>query len=40
MQVMNQLAFKGQSCEALELYEKVLGGKIAVMNTFGDRDAK
>ena len=40
MQVMTQLAFKGQCRQAFELYEKVLGGKIAVMNTFGGSDAK
>lgn len=40
MQVMTQLAFNGQCREAFEMYEKVLGGKIAVMNTFGDSDAK
>lgn len=40
MKVMTQLAFKGQCREAFELYEKVLGGHIAVMNTFGDSDAK
>ena len=40
MPVMTQLAFKGQCREAFELYEKVLGGKIAVMNTFGGSDAK
>lgn len=40
MQVMTQLAFKGQCREAFELYEKVLDGKIAVMNTFGGSDVK
>lgn len=40
MQVMTQLSFKGECREAFELYEKVLGGKISVMNTFGDNDAK
>ena len=40
MRVMTQLAFKGQCREAFELYEKVLGGKISVMNTFGGSDAK
>ena len=40
MQVMTQLAFNGQCREAFELYEKVLGGKITVMNTFGGSDAK
>ena len=40
MQVMTQLAFKGQCREAFEFYEKVLGGKFAVMNTFGGSDAK
>lgn len=38
MQVMTQLAFNGQCCVAFELYEKVLGGKITVMNTFGGSD--
>ena len=28
MQVMTQLAFKGQCRQAFEFYEKVLGGKI------------
>jgi PhnB protein len=37
--VMTQLAFKGQCREAFELYERVLGGKITVMNTFGGSDA-
>ena len=36
--VMTQLAFKGQCREAFELYERVLGGKITVMNTFGGSD--
>ncbi len=40
MKVMTQLAFNGQCRQAFELYEKVLGGKTAVMNTFGDVDAK
>jgi PhnB protein len=40
MKVMTQLAFNGQCRQAFELYEKVLGGKITVMNTFGDVDAK
>ena len=40
MQVMIQLAFKGQCRQAFELYEKVLGGKITVMNTFGGSDIK
>ena len=35
MQVKTQLAFKGQCREAFELYEKVLGGKILVMNILG-----
>ena len=38
MQVMTQLAFNGQCRVAFDLYEKVLGGKIAVMNTFGSSD--
>ena len=40
MQVMTQLAFNGQCRQAFEQYEKVLGGKVAVMNTFGDSDVK
>ena len=40
MQVMTQLAFKGQCREAFELYEKVLGSKISVMNTFGGSNVK
>ena len=40
MQVMTQLAFKGQCREAFELYEKVLSGRISVMNTFGGSAAK
>jgi hypothetical protein len=40
MQVMTQLAFRGQCRQAFEHYEKVLGGKITVMNTFGGNDAK
>jgi PhnB protein len=40
MKVMTQLAFNGQCRQAFELYEKVLHGKIAVMNTFGNSDAK
>ncbi len=39
MQIMTQLAFRGQCRQAFELYEKVLNGRIAVMNTFGDNDA-
>lgn len=39
-QLMTQLAFKGQCRQAFELYERVLGGKISVMNTFGGSDAK
>ena len=40
LQVMTQLAFKGQCRKAFEFYEKVLDGKIAAMNTFGASDAK
>ena len=40
MQIMTRLAFNGQCREAFELYEKVLGGKITVMNTFGGSDGK
>ena len=40
MQLAPQLAFRGQCRQAFEHYEKVLGGKITVMNTFGDNDAE
>lgn len=40
MKVMTQLAFNGQCRQAFEHYEKVLGGKINVMNTFGGSDIK
>ncbi len=40
IRVMTQLAFRGQCRQAFERYEKVLGGRIAVMNTFGDNEAK
>jgi PhnB protein len=40
MQVMTQLAFRGQCRQAFEQYEKVLGGTTTVMNTFGGNDAK
>jgi PhnB protein len=40
MKVMTQLAFNGQCRQAFELYARVLGGKVAVMNTFGGSDAK
>jgi PhnB protein len=40
MKVMMQLAFNGQCRQAFEQYEKVLGGKITVMNTFGGNEAK
>ncbi len=40
MQVMTQLAFNGRCREAFELYEKVLGGELTVMNTFGGSDIK
>lgn len=39
MQVAPKLAFGGQCRQAFERYEKVLGGKITVMNTFGDDNA-
>ena len=39
MQIAIQLAFNGTCRQAFELYEKVLGGKITVMNTFGGNDA-
>lgn len=39
MKVMTQLEFDGNCREAFEAYEKILNGKIAVMNTFGDNDA-
>jgi uncharacterized glyoxalase superfamily protein PhnB len=40
MKVMTQLAFNGLCRQAFEHYEKVLGGKISVMNTFGGSDIK
>lgn len=40
MQIMTQLAFGGQCRQAFEFYETVLGGRISVMNTFGDSAAK
>jgi PhnB protein len=40
MQIMTQLAFRGQCRQAFEHYAVVLGGKISVMNTFGGNDAK
>ncbi len=40
MQIMTQLAFNCQCREAFELYEKELGGKINVMNTFRGSDVK
>ncbi len=40
MQIMTQLAFRGECRQAFEHYEKVLGGSISVMNTFGGNDAK
>ena len=40
IQVMPQLAFRGQCRQAFEYYEQLLGGKITVMNTFGGNDAK
>lgn len=40
MKVMTQLAFNGQCRQAFEHYEKVLGGKITVLNLFGDSDAE
>ena len=39
IQIATQLAFNGQCRLAFEQYEKVLNGKIIVMNTFGDNDA-
>jgi PhnB protein len=39
MKISVQLAFNGQCRQAFEFYEKVLGGKITVMNTFGGNDA-
>jgi PhnB protein len=35
-----QLAFRGQCREAFQSYEKALGGKIAVMNSFGENNAE
>ena len=40
MQIMTQLAFGSQCRRAFEFYAKVLGGRISVMNTFGDSVAK
>ena len=40
MQLAPQLAFCGQCRQAFEHYEKVLGGKITLMNSFGDNDAE
>jgi PhnB protein len=40
IQVMTQLAFRGECRPAFAYCEKVLGGKITVMNSFGDNDAK
>ena len=40
VQVMTQSAFRGQCCQRSSCTKKVLGGKIAVMNTFGGSDAK
>jgi PhnB protein len=40
LELAPQLAFRGQCREAFEHYEKVLGGKITVMNTFVDNDAE
>jgi PhnB protein len=36
MKMMPQLAFNGQCREAFEQYERILGGKITVMNAFGE----
>jgi PhnB protein len=38
MQVAAQLAFNSQCREAFEQYEKLLGGKITVMNSVGESD--
>ena len=40
MQIMTQLAFGGQCRQAFEFYETVLGGRISMMNAFGDSAAK
>ena len=40
MQIAPQLAFRGQCREAFEFYKIVLGGEIAVMNSFGENDAE
>lgn len=40
MQIRAQLAFGGNCRQAFQFYERVLGGRISVMNTFGDNDAK
>ena len=36
MKLMPQLAFNGQCRQAFEHYERILGGKITVMNAFGE----
>jgi hypothetical protein len=36
MKLIFQLAFNGQCREAFEQYERILGGKITVMNAFGE----
>ena len=38
--ISTQLAFNGQCRESFDLYERVMGGKIAVMNTFGGSEIK
>lgn len=40
MQLSTQLAFDGQCREAFEHYARVLGGKITVMNLFGENSDK
>ncbi len=40
MQIITQLALGGQCRQAFEFYASVLGGRITVMNTFGDNAAK
>lgn len=40
MKIMTQLAFDGSCRQAFEHYERVLKGKIAVMNTFGGNEDK
>jgi PhnB protein len=40
MQIAPYLNFNGQCAEAFKLYERVLGGKIVMMQTHGETPAK